>query len=298
MRKLPILLPVLAALLGLVALSACERGILDDRNVASLSDGLVFETGTSFGLCGGYCRTELRVQKSGFSYVESGRNFGGDALPDRHYEGKISAAEWQAIVEAYDPAGFAGLDTIIGCPDCADGGAEWLRVESANMDRRVTFEHGANIEPILHLMHQLRLLRASAEENLRAGNATVQPVVITDLAPDSIHLDPFSLEEAFVAGDTLHLRLSHGGGCANHEYRLFMSPAAFMESYPVQANLYLQHNGNNDMCDALLMPRLQFDLRPIAEAYRASYRSDGPVLLNLHGYKDRNQRVQVRFETK
>jgi hypothetical protein len=33
------------------------------------------------------------------------------------------------------------MDTVIGCPDCADGGAEWLELGFEKEVKRVTFEY-------------------------------------------------------------------------------------------------------------------------------------------------------------
>ena len=69
-------------------------------------------------------------------------------------------------------------------------------------------------------------------------------VIITNQPPDSIQLDPFDLEGIHIAGDTITLDITYSGGCKEHGFSLYMSPAAFLESYPVQANLYLLHDGH------------------------------------------------------
>ena len=38
-------------------------------------------------------------------------------------------------------------------------------------------------------------------------------------------------------GNILQLKVSHSGGCGEHDFALFMSPATFTESNPVQASL-------------------------------------------------------------
>jgi hypothetical protein len=109
-------------------------------------------------------------------------------------------------------------------------------------------------------------------------------VIIVDVPPDSLQLDSFTLHGIAINGDKLALDISHGGGCARHFYTLFMSPGAFLKSFPAQANLYLQHEDNDDPCDALLRPKLSFDLRPIAELYQKLYRRRDPIQINVYRY--------------
>jgi len=120
-------------------------------------------------------------------------------------------------------------------------------------------------------------------------------IKITDLPADSLRRDGFALKTIALHGDTLVLEITHGGGCKEHDYALFMSPSVFAESYPVQASLYLQHNANGDLCKALLQPKLCFDLRPIAEQYRKAYGALGPIRLNVHDYAA-GQKLEALYE--
>jgi hypothetical protein len=47
----------------------------------------------------------------------------------------------------------------IGCPDCADGGAEWIQVDWIDESKRVTFENGRMVEGIEKLIEKLRQMR-------------------------------------------------------------------------------------------------------------------------------------------
>jgi hypothetical protein len=134
--------------------------------------------------------------------------------------------------------------------------------------------------------------RGFAVENFRINGAP--PVQISDTPPKEIQLDPFSLQSATVRGDTLTINLQYGGGCAEHDFQLFMSPGAFLESSPVQANLYLRHNAHGDACRALLTRELIFDLTPISHLYG---RPD-PILLNIYDYfpDTPGKRIQVIYE--
>lgn len=113
---------------------------------------------------------------------------------------------------------------------------------------------------------------------------SVQSVLITNAPPDSLQLDDFDLDTIAINDDILRIEITHGGGCKPHTYALYMSPAVFLESFPAQANLYLQHNANGDVCKALLHPTVCFDLRSLAALYQKFYQHIAPIRLNVYGY--------------
>lgn len=113
---------------------------------------------------------------------------------------------------------------------------------------------------------------------------TTDLIIITNQEPDSLQLDPFTLNEVSIDGDILTLNISYSGGCEEHDLQLFMSPSAFMESNPVQAALYLRHNDHNDPCDAFITTDVRFNVRPIAEQYRRDYGDLDTIILNVFRY--------------
>jgi len=117
-------------------------------------------------------------------------------------------------------------------------------------------------------------------------NTVVMPVTISDLPTDSIHIDGFDLDSVRIDGDMLTLTVRYGGGCRPHYFFLYMSPAAFMESNPVQADVYLRHVGNGDACMAYLKSTPSFDLRPIADLHQFVYGQLDSIIINVHEYND------------
>jgi hypothetical protein len=114
----------------------------------------------------------------------------------------------------------------------------------------------------------------------------VEKVTITDVPPESVQISHFSIDTMSIAGDTLDLAVTYGGGCKNHYFFLFMSPATFAESIPVQANLWLRHFDNNDSCkckepECLIHRHLRFDISPIADRCREMYGRPRPITLNV-----------------
>jgi len=123
----------------------------------------------------------------------------------------------------------------------------------------------------------------SEELNFRVV-AVSELVKISDLPPDSIQLDQFDLNSVVVAANEISLNLSYSGGCEEHEFELFMSPGAFMESNPVQANLFLRHDDKNDACDAYITTEVAFDVTPLAELYQQFYGRKDEIILNVFDY--------------
>ncbi len=104
-------------------------------------------------------------------------------------------------------------------------------------------------------------------------------IVDTDTdATDKWGKDAFELNEAAITGDTLAVTVSFSGGCRDHQFTLVAS-GAFMESDPVQLNVALAHNANDDSCEAWITEGYLFDLAPIKALYQKAYRQDSGVIV-------------------
>lgn len=125
------------------------------------ADGLVIRNGTSAGICVGYCSAEVEITATEARYTRWSRE------PVKHPRQvrtiAISQAEWDALRGSVDPDVLASLRDVYGCPDCADGGAEWVEVESPQIAKRVTVEAGADIPEIRQLLQRVRSIRMRAE---------------------------------------------------------------------------------------------------------------------------------------
>ena len=68
----------------------------------------------------------------------------------------LNIADWNAMQLNININDFFELPETIGCPDCADGGAEWLEIDLANgKTHKVTFEY--NKEPALLKTYIIKL---------------------------------------------------------------------------------------------------------------------------------------------
>lgn len=101
------------------------------------TDIIEIRYGTSFGMCMGFCQQEVRFTNDGLVQKK--------LTPRPNQELKEKTCEkpysgFQALASKIDFDTFYSLDETIGCPDCADGGAEWIEIITVERTKKVTFE--------------------------------------------------------------------------------------------------------------------------------------------------------------
>lgn len=102
--------------------------------------------------------------------------------------------------------------------------------------------------------------------------------IVENLPKDSG--DAYTIRETMVYGSRLSIVLTYGGGCKDHEFQLFTT-GAIMKSMPPQMQILLFHDGNDDMCRALVTDTVSFDLKPVKP------QGNGSLILRLQDYNDR-----------
>ncbi|CAF0760724.1 unnamed protein product [Rotaria sp. Silwood1] len=148
-------------LLIAVLILSCGKSISSENKILSISDGL------SFGFCRNYCRRSINITSIPNQLVALKEpNFPQDAYPPLKKIYPFPLNQWQELISFIDAEGFQSLDDRIGCPDCADGGAEWIEIQWTDRSKRVTFENGALIKGYEGLVVQLRDIRNKYTENL------------------------------------------------------------------------------------------------------------------------------------
>ena len=110
------------------------------------------EWGSSFGMCVGYCSSRLVVAPDGTATLTETGTRSGPIAP-RVRSRALTDAERVGLAEAAS-ASTVAADTL-GCPDCADGGAEY--VEQGG--QRVSFEYGGDAGTAAPLAAALRAVR-------------------------------------------------------------------------------------------------------------------------------------------
>lgn len=142
-----------------VALTGCK--VIDTTSFGGSQEPLVVRSGTSFGMCIGYCATELRIEGERLVLTRTSRDEA--QYPEQTEIKPISREEWETVARLVEESAFGTLEEVYGCPDCADGGAEWIEVERDGVQKRVTFEYGKTVPGIEALTVKLRELRARFE---------------------------------------------------------------------------------------------------------------------------------------
>ncbi|WP_259016926.1 hypothetical protein [Emticicia fluvialis] len=145
-------------ILSTLSFVGCEQQSDDVMTKTSKDlNTMVIKHGTSFGMCLGPCKRELTLMgdEASFTiYFNSGRGSqGGDP---QTYKEKLTTDYMNELVKSVDFEQFKNLKEVIGCPDCADGGAEWVEITMNDSRHKVTFEHGQDVKEFAPLLKVLR----------------------------------------------------------------------------------------------------------------------------------------------
>jgi hypothetical protein len=123
-----------------------------------LNRPLTIRSGTSFGMCIGHCQKEVEITEQNVAVtLKSFRS--KEQYPDKTCSIQTDSDDWQTLGQSLNREAFYQLPDTIGCPDCADGGAEWIEIEENDKKYRVTFEYGTDISQIGPLLTKVRALR-------------------------------------------------------------------------------------------------------------------------------------------
>jgi hypothetical protein len=141
-------------------------GALNILDVVSIVDiilspqvSIQINSGTSYGNWWGYCVFELELDNSNALFTSSSCGNYYDEFLDLLLEDNLSQEEWQQLVALIDFEYFQSLDDVYGCPDCNDGGAEFIEIIYDGVAKQVTFEAYTAIDGIQELTILLRNLR-------------------------------------------------------------------------------------------------------------------------------------------
>lgn len=121
---------------------------------------VIISHGISFGHCVGYCNKELLISNQELTYIQR-KN--GNNPEEKKCIQPLSKEIYNEVLSQFDFKSFYLLDSVIGCPDCADGGAEWIEVKSGSTIKRVTFEYNHAPGQFKVAVEQIRKLAAGME---------------------------------------------------------------------------------------------------------------------------------------
>lgn len=114
--------------------------------------------GTSFGECVGFCQKQLAISSDSIHYTAICNACMTPMHARKDIYSSPTKTEWDSIRNNIPISSFWVLPEVIGCPDCADGGAEWLEIWLENGEKhKVTFEY--NNEPVVLKQYLPKLRR-------------------------------------------------------------------------------------------------------------------------------------------
>lgn len=108
--------------------------------------------------------------------------------------------------------------------------------------------------------------KSPTQPNLTRPDAI--PVILIENPDDfdraAVEKNWFRINNVYTSENFLIYHIQYGGGCKTHEFQLFSTEGIYF-SNPPQADLFLSHENNGDMCEALVPDTLVFDLTPLRE---------------------------------
>ena len=112
-----------------------------------------------------------------------------------------------------------------------------------------------------------------------------QDIIIDDSYYQNASRDPVTINNVKNCDNILHVNVSYSGGCKEHEFQLIAS--SFMESEPVQVNVLLSHEDNDDLCDMWITENLGFNLLPLKKSWQhSSQEKSGTIVMNIEGWEE------------
>ena len=81
-------------------------------------------------------------------------------------------------------------------------------------------------------------------------------------SPPTAESDPFALESARAEGTTVTAVVRYGGGCEDHQFRVYWDGIA-TKSIPPQMVVNVYHDDQGDTCEAYLIDMVSFDAQEL-----------------------------------
>jgi hypothetical protein len=135
-----------------------------DNLDAKTDEDFYIKYGTSFGFCFGYCQENISISNSELIYKKISRTENND-YPFIETHKNLTEQEWSEIKNSFNIESFLALNEYYGCPDCADGGAEWMEIKYEGEVHRVTFEYSNEPEILKDYIGLFRNKLSNASKN-------------------------------------------------------------------------------------------------------------------------------------
>jgi hypothetical protein len=150
--------PIIMVVLLVVVFVRCMNDLTPQTAQNTTTDKLTIRTGTSFKMCTGYCKNDYVFNGTSVTLAQGSVMPQAQATP-RSCQSTISQAKWNEIKMLANLDAFSNVANVLGCPDCTDGGAEYIEVQVNDQKYRVTFPYGKTIPGFETLVDTLRAQR-------------------------------------------------------------------------------------------------------------------------------------------
>lgn len=140
----------------LLSLLAVFTACTTSKPVAASEEIISVLHGTNFGHCRGYCRKDVVFYPNQVDYFEASVDSTRNPVKVENFK---NSSAWKSIVAKIDWNKFKNLEESYGCPDCADGGSEYIEIKTVSGTKRVTIEFNKEMSELEPLLTELRAQR-------------------------------------------------------------------------------------------------------------------------------------------
>ncbi len=258
MRKLLVLVTII------IATFSCSSDD-DDANVVT-----TINYGTSFGECFGYCINKISVTELKVVLEKTGWTF-NEALPKIVCEEETTDTLLDELLQKVELDAFYELDDVIGCPDCADGGAEWVEIITADKTHIVTFDYLDEPTELQELIEALRTISNSLQKEAY--------IIVDETLYDETEIDNYNIQNVVLEEGILKVTINSSGCDGNSWIANLVDSGDISESSPVQRSLKL-NLVNQEECLAEFTRTYEFDLSKI------QVDQETVIVLNIAGWNE------------
>lgn len=142
------------------------------------------------------------------------------------------------------------------------------------------------MKTILLSMSVLMLLACGTKKI--AGDGTGQTIemktekrLTATVGKSQMSTNQTKITSASIKGNKLMLSISYSGGCKEHSFSL-VGDEAISKSLPPHRTVHLIHSGEQDLCKAMIMKDLVFDIKNLA--YKQEKGSE--IFLKIDGWEE------------
>ena len=84
-----------------------------------------------------------------------------------------------------------------------------------------------------------------------------------------------------IQNDFLNLTVQYYGGCTEHEVNIYILKG-ILKTNPPQFELFISHNGNNDLCESIITKVIKINIFELKEFYKSRYNSGDQIVLRIY----------------